>query len=141
MQLIGEYQHSLDAKGRFNFAARLREQLGDQFMVTKGLGDPCLTVYSMEQWDKLSQKVMELPLAKAKRLQRVLFSGALLAEPDKQGRILLPQNLRDYAQLSKDIVVVGVGDRAEIWDRARWEETLSQMDAQQIEDDMADLDF
>ena len=93
MQLTGEYQHSLDAKGRFNFSAKLREILGDHFMVSKGLGDDCLAVYSMEEWDKLSEKVTKLPIAKAKRLQRFLFSGAFMAEPDKQGRILLPQNL------------------------------------------------
>ena len=118
MQLTGEYQHSLDAKGRFNFSAKLREILGDHFMVSKGLGDDCLAVYSMEEWDKLSEKV-----------------------PDKQGRILLPQNLREYAGLTKDIVVIGVGDRAEIWDKEKWEQSVSEMTAELIEEDMCGLDF
>ena len=141
MQLTGEYQHSLDAKGRFNFSAKLREILGDHLMVSKGLGDDCLAVYSMEEWDKLSEKVTKLPIAKAKRLQRFLFSGAFMAEPDKQGRILLPQNLREYAGLTKDIVVIGVGDRAEIWDKEKWEQSVSEMTAELIEEDMCGLDF
>ncbi len=141
MQLTGEYQHSLDAKGRFNFSAKLREILGDHFMVCKGLGDDCLAVYSMDEWDKLSERINKLPIAKAKRIQRFLFSGAIMAEPDKQGRILIPQNLREYAGLEKDIVVIGAGERAEIWNAVKWEENVAAMTAEIIEEDMCGLEF
>lgn len=141
VQLTGEFQHTLDSKGRVNFPAKLRELLGTTFMICKGLGDPCLAVYSLEQWEQLSEKINRQPMAKAKRLQRFLFSGAALAEPDKQGRVLIPQNLRDYAQLQKELVIIGAGDRAEIWDLARWNETLCDMSAEQIGEDLADLEF
>ena len=99
--LIGEYQHSLDTKGRVNFPAKLREDLGESFILSKGLGDECLFVYSEEEWNKLTEKLNSLPLSKARALQRFLFAGATQVQPDKQGRILIPQNLRDYAGLQK----------------------------------------
>lgn len=89
--LIGEYQHSLDTKGRVNFPAKLREDLGETFILSKGLGDPCLFVYSQQEWDKLTEKLNSLPLSKARALQRFLFAGATQVQPDKQGRILIPQ--------------------------------------------------
>ena len=91
--LIGEYQHSLDAKGRISFPAKLRDELGAQFVVTKGL-DNCLSVYRLEEWKLLEQKTAALPTSKARQIQRFLFAGAALVEPDKQGRVLLPQTLR-----------------------------------------------
>ena len=81
--LIGEYQHSLDTKGRVNFPAKLREDLGESFILSKGLGDECLFVYSNEEWDKLTQKLNNLPLSKARALQRFLFAGATQVQPDK----------------------------------------------------------
>lgn len=83
--LIGEYQHSLDTKGRVNFPAKLREDLGESFILSKGLGDECLFVYSNEEWDKLTQKLNNLPLSKARALQRFLFAGATQVQPDKPG--------------------------------------------------------
>lgn len=141
MQLIGEYQHNLDVKGRVNFPAKLREALGEQFILSKGLGDDCLFVYSMEEWEKLSQKINSQPIAKAKKLQRFLFSGAVMAEPDKQGRILIPQNLRAYAGLEKDVIIVGASNRAEIWDLEKWNENSQLLTAQMIEQEMEDMDF
>lgn len=141
MQLIGEYQHNLDTKGRVNFPAKLREALGAEFMLCKGLGDSCLFVYSMEEWEKLSQKINSQPMAKAKKLQRFLFSGATMAEPDKQGRILIPQNLRAYANLEKDVVIVGAANRAEIWDLETWNENSQLLTAQMIEQELEGMDF
>lgn len=119
--LLGEYEHSIDTKGRLAMPAKLREGLGEHFIITKGL-DGCLFVYDMEQWRILEQKLSALPMSRkgARDFSRFLFSGACESECDKQGRILLPANLRRYAGLEKDAVVVGVGARAEIWDAQRW---------------------
>ena len=95
--------------------------MGDRFVVTKGL-DNCLFVYGMEEWKELEQRAKSLSLSKARSLQRFLFAGAAELEADKQGRVLLPQNLRDYANIQKDVMIVGVSTRVEIWDKALWEE-------------------
>lgn len=119
---MGEYSHTIDAKGRLIVPARFREGLGDRFVVTKGL-DNCLFVYPQLEWAALEQKLKSLPFtrADARAFVRFFFSGANECELDKQGRILIPSNLREYAQLSKDVVVLGVSSRVEIWSKDRWE--------------------
>ena len=117
--LIGEYQHSIDPKGRVIIPAKFREDLGECFYVTKGL-DGCLFVLSPLEWRRLQEKVMEMPISKARGLQRFFFSGATEVEPDKQGRILLPASLRNHAGLTRDVTVIGAANRAEIWDTQRW---------------------
>ncbi|MVB10587.1 Transcriptional regulator MraZ [Caprobacter fermentans] len=117
--LIGEYQHSIDLKGRVIVPARFREDLGDNFYVTKGL-DGCLFVLSPSEWNRLQEKISAMPISKARGLQRFFFSGAVEAQPDRQGRVLLPQTLRDYAGLEKDVTFIGASSRAEIWDTERW---------------------
>ncbi|OCN00678.1 division/cell wall cluster transcriptional repressor MraZ [Clostridium sp. W14A] len=117
--LIGEYQHSIDLKGRVIVPARFREDLGDNFYVTKGL-DGCLFVLSPAEWNRLQEKISAMPISKARGLQRFFFSGAVEAQPDRQGRVLLPQTLRDYAGLEKDVTFIGASSRAEIWDTERW---------------------
>ena len=138
--LIGEYQHSIDAKGRINFPAKLREELGAQFVITKGL-DNCLFVYRMEEWRTLEEKTRSLPTSKARQIQRFLFAGAALAEPDKQGRVLIPQKLREYAGLGEDVTVVGVSTRAEIWDTARWNELNGGLTSESVAEAMDELGF
>lgn len=122
--LIGEYAHNLDPKGRVNFPAKLREGLGNKFILTKGL-DGCLFAYSEEEWQVLENKIRALPMSKSRNLQRFLFAGAVDVVPDKQGRVLIPANLRDYACLSKDIMIIGASVRAEIWDKQRWEDNCN----------------
>lgn len=117
--LIGEYQHNIDAKGRVIVPAKFREDLGEHFYVTKGL-DCCLFVLSAAEWKRLQDKISAMPISKSRGLQRFFFSGAAEVEPDKQGRILLPQHLREHAGLEKDVTVIGASSRAEIWDSARW---------------------
>lgn len=119
---MGEYQHSIDAKGRLAVPAKFREALGEKFVVTKGL-DNCLFVYPMEEWKTLEQKLKALPFTKAdaRAFVRFFFSGATECELDKQGRILLPANLREYSTLEKDVVVIGVSTRVEIWSKEQWE--------------------
>ncbi|MGN0584274.1 MAG: division/cell wall cluster transcriptional repressor MraZ [Ruminococcus sp.] len=139
--LMGTYYHNIDVKGRLNFPTKLREILGVSFYVTKSIDSPCLTVYSQEEWDKLSAKVAAIPASKSGRIQRWLFSGACEVTPDKQGRILLPQELRAFAGLEKDIVVIGANDKAEIWDKSRWDEMNSSMDMEDLLATMSELGF
>ena len=140
--LIGEYRPSIDAKGRINFPSKLREDLGESFIVTKSLGDKCLTAYSMEEWKKLEEKMASYPVSKAKAIQRFVFAGAVCAEPDKQGRVLIPQTLRDYAGLSVgEIVVVGVSNRAEIWSVENWDTVNADIAAESFDELLNELGF
>ncbi|NLC69644.1 MAG: division/cell wall cluster transcriptional repressor MraZ [Clostridiaceae bacterium] len=122
----GEYQHSIDQKGRIIIPAKFREGLGDKFILTKGL-EECLFAYSKEEWKNLEAKLKVLPFTDkdVRRFTRFFFSGATECEMDKQGRILVPQNLRAYAGLEKDVYVIGVQSRVEIWDKARWDQYIS----------------
>ena len=138
--LTGQYTHSIDAKGRVNFPAKLREELGERFIITRGL-DNCLFVYSVDEWDQLAAKLHELPISKSAPLNRFFFAGAAEAEPDKQGRVLLPAHLREYAGLDRDVTIAGVSNRAEIWDSERWEMQNEQLTAQSIATAMDELGF
>ncbi|GKH47911.1 MULTISPECIES: division/cell wall cluster transcriptional repressor MraZ [Anaerotruncus] len=138
--LTGQYTHSIDAKGRVNFPAKLREELGERFIITRGL-DNCLFVYSVDEWDQLAAKLHELPISKSAPLNRFFFAGAAEAEPDKQGRVLLPAHLREYAGLDRDVTIAGVSNRAEIWDSERWEKQNEQLTAQSIATAMDELGF
>lgn len=135
--MYGEYQHSLDAKGRVSFPAKLRDDLGDRFFITRGL-DNCLFVYSEEEWAGLEEKIRALPMSKGRGLQRFFFAGAVDVEPDKQGRVLIPDYLREFAGLAKDVMIIGASTRAEIWDldryRAQSEELTSDMVAQAMDE-------
>ena len=111
--LKGTYNQTMDAKGRMTFPTKLRELIGERFIVTKGI-DGCLFVYSLEDFEKRAEKIRSLPMAKARALQRSFMAWACEVEPDKQGRILVPQSLREVAGLEKEIVVAGVSDRCEI---------------------------
>lgn len=122
---IGEYQHSVDPKGRVIIPTKLRDGLGEKFVVTKGL-DHCLFAYPQNEWSLLEEKLKNLPLTSkdARAFVRFFFSGATECELDKQGRALLPLNLREHASLEKDIVLIGVSTRVEIWSRDKWEEYI-----------------
>ncbi len=123
---IGEYQHTLDAKGRMFVPSKFREELGDTFIVTLGL-DNCLFVFPQEEFDRLKAKLDAISIAKkdARQFSRFFFAKACECEMDKQGRIMIPQNLREYAHLSKDVTVVGVSSRVELWNTEDWEDTHS----------------
>ncbi len=138
--LIGEYAHTIDEKGRLHFPARLREDLGESFVVTRGL-DNCLNVYSIEEWRVLEENVRALPRSKRRDLERFFFAGAIEAQTDKQGRIVIPNTLRKYAQLDKNVVVVGVSDHAEIWNEKKWNDAFSGLSAHSIADVMDELGF
>jgi MraZ protein len=138
--LIGEYQHNIDPKGRVIVPSKFREDLGDCFYVTKGL-DGCLFVFSPKEWTRLQEKVSAMPVSKARGLQRFFFSGAAEAEPDRQGRILIPQVLREYAGLVKDVTFIGTSSRAEIWNSARWSAFNSTLTEDSIAEAMDSLEL
>lgn len=119
--LIGEYEHSLDVKGRLILPAKIREDMGDKFIVTKGL-DGCLFGFSQNEWTNFEEKLKKLPLTNknARDFVRFFLSGATECEIDKQGRFLITSNLREYATLEKDAIIIGVGTRIEIWNREKW---------------------
>ena len=118
---IGEYEHSIDAKGRLIMPAKLRDEIGEKFVITKGL-DGCLFAYSQKEWLAFEEKLKTLPLTSknARDFTRFFLSGAVECEIDKQGRFLLTGNLREFAGLEKDVVIIGVNTRIEIWSKEKW---------------------
>jgi MraZ protein len=141
---MGEYQHTIDDKNRLIIPSKFREGLGDKFVMTKGL-DNCLFVYPLEEWEKLEQKLKALPFTKsdARAFVRFFFSGASECELDKQGRVLVPQVLKDHAQIKKDVVIIGVSSRVEVWSKEVWERYSqeAQQDYEVIAENLTDLNF
>ena len=140
MMFMGEYNHTIDTKGRLIIPAKFREQLGNEFVVTKGL-DGCLFVFPMNEWELFEQKLRTLPLTQksARKFTRFFVAGATECELDKQGRILLPQTLREFAQLEKDVVLSGNLNRVEIWSKANWTDNNAYDDMDDIAEQMTDL--
>lgn len=131
--LYGEFDHNLDSKGRMNFPAKMREEMGPVFVITRWT-DSCLAAFSMKEWEKLSEKLSGIKLAEGRDIVRYIFSNACEVEPDKQGRILIPQKLREKAGLVKDVTVIGVMNRAEIWDTENWNKVSSTLDSTSFEE-------
>lgn len=129
--LIGSYQHNIDAKGRVIIPAKFREELGEIFYATKGT-DESVTVMSKEAWEELGKKIAALSSSKTKDVRRFLFSSAAELIPDRQGRVLLPPVLRDYAHLKKDVMIIGTGSFVEIWDMERWNQYNEEMAESQV---------
>ena len=133
---IGEYHHSVDEKGRLIIPSKLRDDLGEHFILTRGL-DGCLFIYPNEEWNNVINKYKELPNVKeARNFMRFFLSGATNCEFDKQGRINIPSPLINYANLKKDCIIIGVNDRLEIWSKENWESFVSENE--QSFSDMAD---
>ena len=119
---IGEFQHNLDSKGRITLPSKFRRELGNIFYITKGM-DNCLFVFSEPEWNKIDEKISGLKLSsrESRGLARLFYAGAIDTSLDKNGRVLLPQTLRDYANLKKEAIIIGVSSRVEIWDKESWE--------------------
>ena len=119
---MGEYHHSIDEKGRIIIPSKFRNELGDSFVITRGL-ENCLFVYSLVEWNKIVDRLKKLPFTKkdARNFTRFFLSGATVTELDKQGRVNINQSLIDFAKLEKDCIVIGVNDRLEIWSKESWE--------------------
>ena len=138
--LIGEYEHSLDVKGRLIMPAKLRQDMGEKFIVTKGL-DGCLFAFSQQEWLNFETKLKSLPLSdkNARNFVRFFLSGATECELDKQGRFLIPNNLRNAGNLEKEVIIIGVGTRLEIWNKSTWEKCDEDISADEIAENMANL--
>lgn len=133
---MGEYQHNMDNKGRVIVPAKFRDLLGENFVATRGL-DNCLFVYPMHEWSILEKKLTSLPITSknARTFVRFFFSGATECSLDNQGRISIPANLRDFAELQKELVIIGLANRIEVWAKERWDNYLD--DAEESYEDIA----
>jgi len=140
--LIGEYSHSLDTKGRLAIPARFRKKLAIGAVVTRGL-DNCLFLYTKEEWAKLAEKLASLPIsqAKSRAFSRLMLAGAMDVKIDKQGRILIPDYFRHYAQLNREAVIAGLYNRLEIWDAEIWKKykAATESNSTEIAEAMGEL--
>ncbi len=146
---IGEHKQKMDTKGRVVVPSKFRDELGNQVVVTKGLGEQCLYAFSRESWEKVVNKLEELPMTnmKVRNFNRFFLAGANNLEADKLGRVLVSSALREYALLDKEVVWVGVGNRMEIWDVDKWKENSDKfigdsedsIDMQELSEYMAEL--
>ncbi len=139
---IGEYKHSIDEKGRLAIPKKFREELATGAVVTRGL-DTSLFLFPKEEWDKLAQKLASLPLGQSnsRAFARLMLAGAMDVEVDKQGRIVLPEYLRGYAGISKNVVIAGLYTRLEIWDEEKWAAYTKQVegDADSVAEQLGEL--
>ena len=132
--MIGQYQHSIDAKGRLFIPARLREKLGNTFYVTIGMDKyKFLSVFSEASWKNFTDRIASLPLSKAGQV-RLICGNAVCCEPDSQGRVVLNNTLIEHAQIAKDAIVVGCGDYAEIWSAEEYDRIIGGEDADELRD-------
>jgi MraZ protein len=129
--LIGEYKHTLDPKKRLSLPSKWRKELGKKLVITRGL-DNCLFVYPLKEWQRISEKISQLPLGQAdtRGFNRFFLSGAVEAEVDSVGRILVPDFLKEFAKLDSKVVLAGIHDRVEIWDENKWSEYTRRIEAE-----------
>ena len=138
--LYGRFQHNIDAKGRLFVPAKLRDKLGSLF-IAAAVMDHCVCLYSMDEWEKLQAGLAEKPMTQARKLQRYLSANAVDVQVDAQGHILLPRHLLDYAGLTKEALVIGAGNRAEVWNPAAYEADMNSMTSEEVEAEFAELGF
>lgn len=137
--LTGEFQHNIDEKGRVFIPVRLRDDLGEHFIITRGI-DGCLYAYSDTEWKVLETYIRSLPMSKSRNIKRFFFSGANEVIPDKQGRIVIPPNLRQYAGLERDVMIVGESTYVEIWDKKKWDEVFSGVTSESVAEVLDELE-
>ena len=136
---MGEYDHTIDSKGRVIIPAKFRQDLGEQFVITLGL-DGCLFVYPMDEWAHFIEELKKLPGTKeGRQLQSYFMAVAAACETDKQGRVLIPNKLREHCKLEKDVVLVGVINKIELWSKELWDSNNNYEDVDQIADQMAEF--
>lgn len=136
--LFGKYEHSIDAKNRIFIPAKHREKLGPVFIITLNV-DKCLSVYSLADWQKYSEKLSELPNTQSRNIIRFIYSNAVEVQPDTQGRVVIPNDLKKYAGIEKDAVINGAGDHAEIWAKERWTSLNDALDLDALTAQMIEL--
>lgn len=136
---MGEYDHTIDVKGRVIIPSKFREDLSGEFVITAGL-DGCLFVYPMDEWERFIDELKRLPGSKeVRQLQRYFMAGAAACDMDKQGRVLIPNKLREHGEIEKDVVLVGVINKIEIWSKERWNSNNNYEDVDQIAEKMAEF--
>ncbi len=138
--LVGSYQHNIDSKNRVIIPAKFREELGEVFYAMKGT-DGSIVILSKQDCDDMVAKICALPASKAKDLKRYTFASTYELVPDKQGRVVIHQTLKEHAQLDKDVIIIGTGTRAEIWDLERWNSYNSRMSEEQMLEVMSMFDL
>ena len=136
----GEYRHTIDAKGRLFIPVKLREELGEKFMLSRGL-DKCVCVYPMEAWNEFTERLEKLPVAKERRVRRYFYSGAYECTLDAQGRVILSQMYREFALLDKDVIIAGNRSHLEIWSASAWETEQQYIDNEEVTKELVELDF
>ena len=132
---MGSHSHNIDSKGRVIIPAKMREQLGEQFVITRGF-EECVAVYSMEEWEKVMERLSQLPSTQksARRLKRMFLSYAVEVEPDKQGKVIIPSALREMAHIDKEVLVVGQENHIEIWNAESWNNYIGDDDEMSFEE-------
>ena len=140
--LYGGYQHNIDKKGRVFIPSKLRDELGAEFIICRGIyGKCCLCVYSMDEWNKLVESIGTLPSTKSSVVKRFLYDGAFNVECDAQGRILIPTVLREYAKLENEAHIIGMDTNLEIWNTALWQEENEKYTPESVASIMEELNF
>ncbi|MDM8519287.1 division/cell wall cluster transcriptional repressor MraZ [Anaerolineales bacterium HSG6] len=141
---LGEFEHTIDDKGRLTIPAKFREELRDGIVITRGL-DGCLWAYTRSEWERLAEKISKLPSTNrpARNFARFMFSSAADSIPDRQGRILVTQNLRDYADIKNETIIIGVMNRIEIWNPTKWAKVIDEVEdtPESIVSQLEDIDF
>ncbi len=140
--LYGGYQHNIDKKGRVFIPSKMRDELGAEFIICKGIyGKRCLCVYSLAQWEKLVENIGTLPVTKSSVVKRFLYDGAFNVECDAQGRILIPNVLREYAELESEAHIIGMDTNLEIWNTTLWQEENEKYTPESVASIMEELNF
>lgn len=134
---LGTYNHTVDTKGRLIIPSKFRESLGETFVATKGL-DGCIFIFSIKEWEKFEEKLRTLPISNkdARAFTRFFLAGAFECELDKQGRFILSESLKTFAKLNKELVIVGMDSRVEIWDKTVWEEKVESISTDVVIENM-----
>lgn len=138
--LMGEHKCNMDEKGRLNFPAKFRDDMGEEFVVTRWL-DKCLVAFPQTEWERIDEILASKSLAKSRNIMRFIYSGASMVSPDKQGRILVAPPQRQHAGLEKEVVVIGMKRYAEIWDADAWQQLTSGLDDEMIAAQMEELEI
>ena len=132
MPFVGEYQHTLDSKNRIFIPAKLREELGEHFYITRKMNKACLAVYSSAEMDRIAEQISQFPDSEVSEIKEFLFSKTILATPDASGRVVLPPNILSYARIDRNAVIVGAGNHLQIWSDVLWGEEEAKRDMEAL---------
>lgn len=138
--LQGTFQHNMDDKYRVFIPSKMRDQLGDRFIAAKGV-EHCVSLYSLEEWKSFLKKFDDYPMAETRNMKIYFLGGSEEVKPDSQGRVVVKQMLRDHAGLNRELMIIGLDDHAEIWDKQRWDERFGNITCESVMETMVRLGF